>query len=150
MSASDKLSTKCSGLLLRSSFAILAARARHLFSVAPRLSNSSDIILRASSEPSTSVVGRLLRATGSNYRVRGERNQLPTGQAETWQGSANHGGGSIPTRPLHLPRTPFWVCQNEADRIADLAPCAELYFNSQPSLVIRISPSSFHSTPAPR
>jgi hypothetical protein len=25
-----------------------------------------------------------------------------------------------------------------------------LYFNSQPSLVIRISSSSFHSTPAPR
>jgi len=35
MSASDNLSTKCSGLLLRSSFAILAARARHLFSAAP-------------------------------------------------------------------------------------------------------------------
>jgi hypothetical protein len=32
MSASDNLSTKCSGLLLRSSFAILAARARHLYS----------------------------------------------------------------------------------------------------------------------
>src|SRR5260370_11853111 len=52
MSASDNLSTKCSGLLLRSSFAILAARARHLFSVAPmpafsvasRPSNSSDIM----------------------------------------------------------------------------------------------------------
>jgi hypothetical protein len=59
MSASDNLSTKCSGLLLRSSFAILAARTRHLtsvdrmpaFSVASRLSNSSDILLRASSEP---------------------------------------------------------------------------------------------------
>src|SRR5215475_9193364 len=51
MSASDSLSTKCSGLLLRSSFAILAARTRHLISVAPRLSNSSDILLRASSEP---------------------------------------------------------------------------------------------------
>src|SRR5215471_20403604 len=35
MSAIDNLSTKCSGLLLRSSFAILAARARHLFSAAP-------------------------------------------------------------------------------------------------------------------
>ena len=54
MSASDKLSTKCSGLLLRSSFAILAARTRHLISVAPMpafsfafgLSNSSDIILK--------------------------------------------------------------------------------------------------------
>jgi hypothetical protein len=34
MSASDNLSTKCSGLLLRSSFAILAARARHLYSAA--------------------------------------------------------------------------------------------------------------------
>src|SRR6516225_5024032 len=52
MSASDNLSTKCSGLLLRSSFAILAARARHLFSAAPmpalsvasRQSNSSDIM----------------------------------------------------------------------------------------------------------
>src|SRR5262245_23588176 len=59
MSASNNLSTNCSGLLLRSSFAILAARTRHLisaarmaaFSVASRLSNSSDIILRASSEP---------------------------------------------------------------------------------------------------
>src|SRR5262249_17946050 len=58
MSASDNLSTKCSGFLLRSSFAILAARTRHLisaarmvaFSVASRPSNSSDIILRASSE----------------------------------------------------------------------------------------------------
>jgi len=45
------LSTKCSGLLLRSSFAILTARTRHLISVAPmpafsvasRPSNSSDI-----------------------------------------------------------------------------------------------------------
>src|SRR5215831_13390938 len=52
MSASDNLSTKCSGLLLRSSFAILAARARHLYSAAPmpafsvasRPSNSSDIM----------------------------------------------------------------------------------------------------------
>src|SRR6516165_6234121 len=52
MSASDNLSTKCSGLLLRSSFAILVARARHLFSTVPmpafsvasRLSNSSDIL----------------------------------------------------------------------------------------------------------
>src|SRR5262249_9206741 len=52
MSASDNLSKKCSGLLLRSSFAIFAARARHLlsavpmpaFSVAPRSSNSSDIV----------------------------------------------------------------------------------------------------------
>jgi len=65
MSASDNLSTKCSGLLLRSSFAILAARTRHLFSVGPRPSNSSDIILRASSEPPTSIVGRLLRTRGS-------------------------------------------------------------------------------------
>src|SRR5215470_2040792 len=51
MSASDNLSTKCSGLLLRRSFAILAARTRDLisaalmpaFSVASRPSNSSDI-----------------------------------------------------------------------------------------------------------
>src|SRR6266516_7019038 len=35
MSASDNLSTKCSGSLLRSSFAILVARARHLFSAVP-------------------------------------------------------------------------------------------------------------------
>src|SRR5204862_5977932 len=35
MSAIATLSMKCSGLLLRSSFAILAARARHLFSSAP-------------------------------------------------------------------------------------------------------------------
>src|SRR6516162_8799457 len=33
MSASDNLSTKCSGLLLRSSFAFLAARTRHLTNV---------------------------------------------------------------------------------------------------------------------
>jgi hypothetical protein len=33
MSASDNLSTKCSGFLLHSSFAIFVARARHLFSV---------------------------------------------------------------------------------------------------------------------
>jgi hypothetical protein len=60
MSASDNLSTKCSGLLLRSSFAILAARARHLisaapmpaFSVASRPSNSSDIMRSGFSEPS--------------------------------------------------------------------------------------------------
>src|SRR6516165_11808333 len=59
MSASNNLSTNCSGLLLRSSFAILAARTRHLisaarmaaFSVASRPLNSSDIMLRASSEP---------------------------------------------------------------------------------------------------
>jgi len=59
MSTSNNLSTNCSGLLLRSSFAILAARTRHLISaarmaalsVASRRSNSSDIILRASSEP---------------------------------------------------------------------------------------------------
>src|SRR6516164_6192862 len=54
MSASDNLSTKCSGFLLRSSFAILAARTRHLISVAPMaafsvvswLSNPSDIVLK--------------------------------------------------------------------------------------------------------
>src|SRR5262249_33933466 len=70
-SARDKLSTKCWGFLLRSSFAILAARTRHLisvariaaFSVASRLSNSSDIILRASAKPPH--VGRLVRASGS-------------------------------------------------------------------------------------
>jgi len=74
MSASDTLSTKCSGFLLRSSFAILAARTRHLisvprmaaFSVASKLSNSSDILLRASSEPPTAV-GRLMRALGSKF-----------------------------------------------------------------------------------
>src|SRR5215467_15810850 len=33
--------------------------------------------------------------------------------------------GFDPHRPLHLPRPPFWVCQNEADRIADLAHCAD-------------------------
>src|SRR5215469_14882090 len=71
MSASDHSSTKCWGFLLRSSFAILAARTRHLisvariaaFSVASRLSNSSDIILRASAKPPH--VGRLVRASGS-------------------------------------------------------------------------------------
>src|SRR6516225_4427951 len=60
MSASDNLSKKCSGLLLRSSFPILAARARHLFSVAPmpafsvapRPSNASDIVHSDISEPS--------------------------------------------------------------------------------------------------
>src|SRR5262249_31636533 len=51
---------KCSGLLLRSSFPILAARARHLFSVAPmpafsvapRPSNSSDMVHSDISEAS--------------------------------------------------------------------------------------------------
>jgi len=33
--------------------------------------------------------------------------------------------GFDPHRPLQLARTPFWVCQNEADRIADLALCAD-------------------------
>jgi hypothetical protein len=41
MSASDNWSTKCSGLLLRSSFAILAARARHLFSAASHRPDSA-------------------------------------------------------------------------------------------------------------
>src|SRR5215510_4116860 len=53
MSASDNLSTKCSGVLLRSSFAILAARTRHRYSTLsqprpsrspPGWSNSSDIV----------------------------------------------------------------------------------------------------------
>jgi hypothetical protein len=65
MSASDNLSTKCSGFLLRSSFAILAARTRHLisvarmaaFSVASRLSNASDILLRDMAEKAPAVDG---------------------------------------------------------------------------------------------
>src|SRR5215469_18215065 len=48
----EPLSTKCSGFLLRSSFAILAARTRHrfssvsiaAFSITSGLSNSSDIV----------------------------------------------------------------------------------------------------------
>ena len=73
MSASDNLSTKCSGLLLRSSFPILDARTRHLisvarmaaFSVASRLSNSSDILLADIFRAAPTAVGRLLRAPGS-------------------------------------------------------------------------------------
>src|SRR5215831_17879462 len=75
ISAIDNLSAKCSGLLLRSSFAILAARARHLFNAAPmpafsvasRSSNLSSIMgsdcLRAAPRP----VGVLLSAPGSNW-----------------------------------------------------------------------------------
>src|SRR5215472_2908243 len=56
MSASENSSTKCSGLLLRSSFAILAARTRDRFSTLStaafstrcRGSNSSDIVHRPS------------------------------------------------------------------------------------------------------
>jgi hypothetical protein len=44
MSANDNLSTKCSGLLLRSSFAILAARTRHLFSSVLMLAGSSPAV----------------------------------------------------------------------------------------------------------
>src|SRR5262249_19590648 len=46
-------------------FALFSAASTAAFSVASRLSNSSDIILRASSAPPTSVVGRLLREPGS-------------------------------------------------------------------------------------
>src|SRR6516162_7613465 len=71
-SASDNLS-KCSGFLLRSSFAILAARTRHLISVArmaafsdaSKLSNSSDILLADIFRAAPTAVGRLLRAPGS-------------------------------------------------------------------------------------
>src|SRR5215470_4866819 len=70
MSASDNLSTKCSGLLLRRSFAILAARTRHLisaalmpaFSVASRPSNSSDIAALISIPKHKSINGGLKNA----------------------------------------------------------------------------------------
>ena len=65
MSASDNLSTKCSGLLSRSSFAILVARARHLFSEAPM---PSDIMHSDISQPPLGPVGRLFSAPGSNLR----------------------------------------------------------------------------------
>jgi len=69
------MSKKWSGLLLRSSFPILAARARHLFSVAPmpafsvasRPSNSSDIVRTPTSESVALPVGRLLSAPGSKW-----------------------------------------------------------------------------------
>jgi hypothetical protein len=62
-----------SGLLLRSSFAILAARMRHLisvarmpaFSVGSRLSNASDILL--SNIFRAAPIGRLVRAPGSKF-----------------------------------------------------------------------------------
>ena len=56
MSASDDLSAKCSGLLLRSSFAILAARARHLFSAAPMPAFS--VASRPSNPPDNGLLGR--------------------------------------------------------------------------------------------
>src|SRR5262245_45685243 len=66
MSASNNLSTNCSGLLLRSSFAILAARTRHLisvaqmaaFSIASRPSKSSDIPLADIFRAAPTAVGR--------------------------------------------------------------------------------------------
>jgi hypothetical protein len=45
-------------------FALFSAPSTAAFSVASRLPNSSDILLRASSEPPTAV-GRLMRASGS-------------------------------------------------------------------------------------
>src|SRR4029450_1836256 len=61
------------GLLLRRSLSILAARVRHLFSaastaafsVASRLSNSSDILLADIFRAAPTTVGRLVRAPGS-------------------------------------------------------------------------------------
>src|SRR5262245_66433565 len=47
-------------------FALFSAASTAAFSVASRLSNSSDILLRASSEPPPAV-GRLLRAPGSKF-----------------------------------------------------------------------------------
>src|SRR5262245_1669887 len=71
--ASDNLSTKCSGLLLPSALSIWAARVRHLlspasmpaFSVASGLSNSSDIRLRASSQPPTAFRAGTRAARGA-------------------------------------------------------------------------------------
>jgi hypothetical protein len=58
----------------------LAARARHLFSVAPmpafsvasRLSNSSDILLANLFRAAPTTVGRLVRAPGSKFFLREE------------------------------------------------------------------------------
>src|SRR5262249_28917019 len=101
MSASNNLSTNCSGLLLRSLFAILAARTLHLisvarmaaFSVASRAPNSSDIILRASSEPPQS---RPARATAQDPLV--ARKTPPTqGQGSLRRGPPEtEDGGKIP------------------------------------------------------
>ena len=49
-----------------------------------------------------------------------------------------------------LPRTPFWVCQNEAGRIADLARCADAVLQfptvfSDPYLVVSLP---LHTGPA--
>src|SRR5262249_29412972 len=48
-------------------FALFSAPSTAALSVASRLSNASDILLRASSQPPTSIVGRLLRALGSKF-----------------------------------------------------------------------------------
>src|SRR5437016_5164241 len=59
MSARNRLSTKCSGFLLRSSFAILAARTRH------RFSSVSSAAFSITSRPpdSLDIVPQLLRLT---------------------------------------------------------------------------------------
>src|SRR5262249_30949890 len=57
------------------------------FSVASRLSNASDILLRASSQPPTSVVGRLLRALVQSFDV--DQKVLVPQRANSWRERTN-------------------------------------------------------------
>src|SRR5215471_11361047 len=117
MSASENLSTKCSGFLLRSSFAILAASTRHLisvarmaaFSVASRLSSSSDILLRASSEPPLPWVAC------SAHQVQRCRGRWGHGFAEQIFGADEQ---DPRRRRRHLRSVRPWVLQSGKGRIA--------------------------------
>src|SRR6516225_3098154 len=85
MSASENLS-KCSGLLLRSSFAILAARTRHLISVARMAAFS---VASRLSKPPTAFRAGTRAARGALYRVPGivTRGRFPDGgeSDSTWR-----------------------------------------------------------------
>src|SRR5262249_35154875 len=104
MSASDNLSTKCSGLLLRSSFAILVARARHLFnsvpmpafSVASGPSNSSDMV-RSPSAVSHDQKSDNRHPNGCVSLViqAGERRRLKSGPTEDPNGGLAVGAGVV-------------------------------------------------------
>src|SRR5215831_10278241 len=85
MSASDNLSTKCSGLLLRSSFAILAARTRHRFSTLsqpwpsesrPGWSNSSEIVHPALPLMSLPLVQNEMLSPVDRFGRRNRRSQI--------------------------------------------------------------------------
>jgi hypothetical protein len=70
MSASGNLSTKCSGLLLRSSFAILAARTRHLISVDASLLGRVQVIKLTSHRRSVAACLMVYRLTKESRKFR--------------------------------------------------------------------------------